>query len=383
MPVRTVLAKSLMVVLLCTGSWAAAQATCPTRPSWPTTEWPRALVDPAAKATEIAALEKALFTLTGKDEDREGLRTDGLVIVKGGAIVYEKYARGFDETKRHLAWSVTKSITSALIGIAVKEGVLTLDDSICQHLPEFSGAPQCAITVRDTITFATGLGWQEDYEDESYQSSSVIAMFFGTGHRDQLRFILGHKLVADAGTRWSYSTGDAEVAAAVAKRALSKKYGADAFWKVLFDRIGMPRTAFEEDAMGTPLGGSYVWATPRDLAKFGWLYLNDGCWAGQRILPTGWVAASTRPSDAFVAFATKGDKEPSGYSWWLNRPIPQREAPIPWKNSPDDAYGAIGHWGQFIMVVPSADVVIVRTGDDRDDFVNEDELITLSLAVAR
>ncbi|MFZ5438389.1 MAG: serine hydrolase domain-containing protein [Myxococcota bacterium] len=379
---RSFLPKSVAALLSLTASLAAAQ-DCPSRVTWPTDRWPVALVDPVKKAAELAALESYLFTLTGKDEDREGLRTDGLVIIKGGAIVYERYARGFDETKRHLAWSATKSITSALVGIAVKDGALTLDDSICQHLPEFAGTPQCAITVRDTITFATGLGWQEEYEDESYQSSSVIAMFFGAGHRDHLRFILGHKQVADAGARWSYSTGDAQVAAAIAKRALGKRHGPDAFWKLLFDRIGMPRTVFEEDAMGTPLGGSFVWATPRDLAKFGWLYLNDGCWNGERVLPSGWVAASTRPSDAFVAFAAKGDKEPSGYMWWLNRPIPERENPIPWKTSPDDAYGAIGHWGQYIMVVPSADVVIVRTGDDRDEYVSEDKLISLSLDVAR
>jgi CubicO group peptidase (beta-lactamase class C family) len=375
--------KSLAVAVTLAASVSFAQSTCPSRPSWPTDAWPVALVDPVAKAKEIAALETYLFTLTGKDEERLGLRTEGLVIIKGGAIVYEKYARGFDETKRHLSWSVAKSISSALIGIAVKEGALTLDDSICVHLPEYEGTPQCAITVRDAITFATGLGWQEGYEDESYQSSSVISMFFGSGHRDQLRHILTHKPVADAGQRWNYSTGDAELASAIAKRALAKKHGRDAFWEVLFDRIGMPRTVFEEDAQGTPLGGSMVFATPRDYAKFGWLFLNDGCWAGARILPEGWVAASTRPSDAFVAFASKSEKEPSGYSWWLNRPIPQRDNPIPWKNSPDDAYGAIGHWGQYIMVVPSADVVVVRTGDDRDDYVDEDQLISLSLAVAR
>jgi CubicO group peptidase (beta-lactamase class C family) len=375
--------KTLAVALTLASSFAFAQSTCPTRASWPTTEWPVALVDAQAKAAELAALETYLFTLTGKDEERLGLRTEGLVIIKGGTLVYERYARGFDATKRHLSWSVGKSISSALIGIAVREGALTLDDSICVHLPEYEGTQQCAITVRDSITFATSLGWQEGYENESYQTSSVISMLFGSGHRDQLRHILSTRMVADAGQRWSYSTGDAELASAIAKRALSKAHGRDAFWEVLFDRIGMSRTVFEEDSKGTPLGGSMVYATPRDYAKFGWLYLNDGCWDGARILPAGWVASSTKPSDAFVAFAEKSEKEPSGYMWWLNRPLPQRDNPIPWKNSPDDAYAAIGHWGQYIMVVPSADVVIVRTGDDRDDFVDEDKLISLSLAVVK
>ncbi|MFT3711099.1 MAG: serine hydrolase [Archangium sp.] len=361
-------------------SLAFAQ-NCPTRASWPTENWPIQLVDANAKATEIKALEDYLFTLTGKDEDREGLRTEGVVIIKNGKLVYERYAKGFDETKRHLSWSVGKSISSALIGIAVKEGALKLEDSICEHLPEFAGRPQCAITVKDTITFATGLGWQEEYEDEVYQVSSVIAMLFGSGHRDQLGFILGEKVVATPGTRWSYSTGDAEVASALAKRALARTHGNDAFWAVLFDKIGMSRTVFEEDSKGTPMGGSMVYATPRDYAKFGWLFLNDGCWNGERILPEGWVKTSTTPSEPFIASDKKG--EPSGYMWWLNAEIPSRELPFPWKNSPHDAYGAIGHWGQYIMVVPSADLVVVRTGDDRDDYVDEDKLITLSLAVAQ
>ncbi|MBL8909102.1 MAG: serine hydrolase [Archangium sp.] len=354
---------------------------CPTRASWPTEDWPVALVDAQAKAKEIKELEDYLFTLVGKDEDREGLRTEGLVIIKSGKLVYERYGKGFDATKRHLSWSVAKSISSALVGIAVKEGVLTLDDSICNHLPEFAGRPVCGITVKDTITFATGLGWQEEYEDEVYQVSSVIAMLFGSGHRDQLGFILNEKLVAAPGERWSYSTGDAQVASAVAKRALSRKHGNDAFWKVLFDKIGMSRTVFEEDSKGTPMGGSMVYATPRDFAKFGWLFINDGCWNGERLLPEGWVASSTTPSKPFIESTKKG--EPSGYSWWLNRELTTRELPYPWKNSPHDAYGAIGHWGQYIMVVPSAELVVVRTGDDRDDYVDEDKLITLSLAVAQ
>ncbi|MBL8909100.1 MAG: serine hydrolase [Archangium sp.] len=371
--------RALALCLAGLSSLAAAQ-TCPTRASWPTTEWPKQLV--TGKDAQIKALEDFAFTLVGEDKERKGYRTNGLVIIKNGTIIYEKYARGFDETKRQLSWSVAKSYSSALVGIGVNSGVLNLEDSMCVHLPEFEGSKQCAITVKDAITFATALDWQEEYEDQSYQVSSVISMLFGSGHRDQLAHIVNHKLVDPGpGKRWSYSTGDAELASAIAKRALSKKHGNDAFWKLLFDPIGAPRTAFEEDAKGTPLGGSMVYATPRDFAKFGFLFLNDGCWNGTRILPSGWVQASTTPSAPFMETAPESESTPSGYSWWLNKPTRTRGKP--WEDAPDDAYAALGHWGQRIIVIPSEDVIIARNGDDRDGSIPVNDLIKFSLGVAR
>lgn len=372
--------QSLLAALTLLSGLAAAQP-CPTRASWPTDDWPKAEV--TGKTAEVKALEDFAFTLVGEDKERKGFRTDGLIIIKNGVILYERYGRGFGPTNRHLSWSVAKSFSSALVGLAVRENVLTLEDSICTLLPEFAGTPHCAITVKDAITFGTALGWQEEYEDQSYQVSSVIAMLYGAGHRDQLKHILGHKLVAEPGKRWSYSTGDAELASALAKRALAKKYGRDAFWKLLFEPIGMTRAVVEEDAQGTPLGGSMVYATPREFAKFGYLFLNDGCWAGKRVLPAGWVTSSTTPSDVFVASAPESEKTPSGYSWWLNRPVPSQNKPKPWADVPEDTYAALGHWGQRIIVVPSEDVVIVRTGDDRAGSIDVNELTKLSLAVAR
>lgn len=384
--------RALLIALVMTLSASAFAQNCPTRDSWPTTDWPVSLVDATAKASAISALETAFFTLTGKDEDREGLRTEGLIIIKHGVIKYEKYARGLDATTPHLSWSVAKSITSGLIGVAVQQKTLTLDDTICATLTEFSG-PVCQVRVKDPITFGTGLRWQEGYEHSTYQTSSVIAMLFGVGHQDQLHFILGHDLIAAPGKQWRYSTGDAEVASAIAKRALTPKFGKDAFWSLLFDKIGMTSTVFEEDSVGTPQGGSMVYATPRDYARFGFLFLNDGCWAGERILPEGWVKASTTPSDAYVGYASNTQDTPSGYSWWLNQPTPEikdasgtvvRTAkPKPHKDSPDDMFYADGHWGQYIMVIPSEDVIIVRTGDDRNEAVDLNQLTKLSLEVVK
>ena len=375
--------KKLLALVAGLVSSVAVAQNCPTRASWPTTDWPKSPVSATAKAAQLKALEDFAYTVVGKENERKGFHTEGLLIIKNGVIIYERYARGFDETKRHLSWSVAKSFSSALVGIAVKQQVLKLDDSICQHLPEYDGTEQCAIKVKDTITFGTALGWQEEYENASYQVSSVLAMLFGSGHQDQLKHILTHKLVAEPGKRWSYSTGDAELASALAKRTLEKSNGKDAAWKLLFDPIGMQRATFEEDAKGTPLGGSMIYATPRDYAKFGFLFMNDGCWDGQRILPEGWVKASTTGSDLFHAFADATEDTPSGYAWWLNQPSPARNKPIPWPDVPGDTYAALGHWGQRIIVVPSEDIIVVRVGDDRAGSLDVNDLMKFSLAVAR
>ncbi|MBK7857498.1 MAG: serine hydrolase [Archangiaceae bacterium] len=358
-------------------------APCPTRPSWPTESWPSENLEQVKldRATEIQALEDYAFTLTGTDGERLGLRTESLLIIKGGELIYERYARGFGPTNRHLSWSVAKSVTTALTGVAVQLGALKTSDSVCDYVD--ARTELCPITVQHLMEFGSGMHWQEGYEHGSYQRSSVIAMLLGEGHRDMPGFVLGHQKQAEPGTRFNYSTGEAGLLSEVVRQA-GLKHGltADWFWSELFDRVGMSGVVFSGDPKGAPGGGSYVFATPRDFARFGYLYLNDGCWNGQRLLPEDWVTRSTTQSATFKAGAAETDDTSNGWMWWLNDVV-EKKGERPWKDAPTDAYSAIGHWGQFVVVVPSRDVVIVRTGDDRNDGVDLNQLIPLALEVAR
>lgn len=354
-------------------------APCPTRPSWPTTQWPIAEV--AGREVEVAALEQYTFTLTGTDAERKGLRTDSLLIIKGGQIIYERYARGWAANNRHISWSVAKSFSTALAGVAVRLGALSLTDSICTYLD--AREELCPITVQDLMEFGSGMHWQEAYENQSYQYSSVIAMLLGEGHADMTKFVLGHKKEVGPGERFNYSTGEATVLSEVVRRAGVKKgLGDDWFWSEFFDRIGMKSAVFEGDKVGAPGGGSYVFATSRDYARFGFLYLNDGCWAGARVLPEDWVKRSTTMSEVFRIGAPASSDTPNGWMWWMNEVLPST-GERPWKDAPVDTYAAIGHWGQYVVVVPSRDVVIVRTGDDRAEGLDLNLLIPLALEVAR
>ncbi len=373
--------KTLLLAAALVPSFAWAQI-CPVRLSpFPTESWTKDTSVTASRTTELKALEDYAFTLTGTDAQRKGVRTDALVIIKSGKIVYERYGRGFDETKRHISWSVAKSITSALTGVAAKKGVIKTSDSICTYL---KGARQdlCPITVQNLLEFGSGMHWQEAYENQSYQYSSVISMLFGEGHRDMTSFILSHRKAHEPGTFFNYSTGEADLLAEVVRQAAEPTLGKDWMWTEFFDRIGMKSAVVQADLKGMPEGGSHVFATARDFAKFGYLFLNDGCWNGERLLPDNWVKNSKTPSQTYLTGGGT-DEEPTanGWMWWLNSNLP-KFTEKPWPDAPDDAYTAIGHWGQWVVVVPSRDAVIVRLGDDRDaDGMSTKKLIPLALAV--
>lgn len=360
-----------------------ADASCPTTLAFPGEDWPSAEERVrAARPAEVAALERYAFTLTGPDAERRGIRTDGLVIVHRGQITFERYGRGYGPGNRHLGWSVSKSVTGALAGVAAAHGALAVDDSICRHLPRVP-PERCGITVRHLLEYASGLDWTETYEGRAHQDSSVLAMLYGVGRYDMAAFVARHEARAAPGARWAYSSGDALLLAAVAGAAMDSRHGRDWPWRLFFDRLGMASAALERDAAGTLVGSSHLHATPRDLARFGWLYLARGCWRGERILPAGWVEASARVSGPLAAGSPlRHPGEVTGWAFWLNRPVLGEGAP--WPGVPEDLLLARGHWGQLVAVIPSLEMVIVRTGDDRDEAsLDIDALLSLAAAAGR
>lgn len=352
-----------LLALLGAAAPAPALAACPEGVSWPTAVWPKTQhFGPAADA-----LSEYAFTLTGSDEERLGIRTDGVVVVHGGRIVYERYARGFGAQNPHLTWSVSKSMIDALLGMAVHRGWITVEDSVCDHYDEVD---ECSITVADLQAMGSGLDWNEGYEDEPYHLSSVIAMLYGEGSLDMAAFVGHHPQEATPGKLYRYSSGDSVLLSAVLAGALPSDLRSSFPLEWLFRPLGMRSAIFEQDRAGTFVGSSYAYATPRDMARFGYLYLHDGCWEGERLLPEGWVARSTEVNPVFLEEASfewerDGDAVP-GRHWWTNNPVPGLGIDPIWPDVPDDAFQASGHWGQSITVIPSLDMVVVRTADDRE-----------------
>jgi CubicO group peptidase (beta-lactamase class C family) len=295
------------------------------------------------------ALRKVVEDVFTEPDPKKLRRTRAIVVVQDGRIIAERYAEGFSETTPFSGWSMTKSVLSALIGILVGEGRLSLQDQ--GLLPQWSAAdPRAAITLEDLLRMRSGLKFSEVYADFS---SDVIEMLFNRS--DAAAYAASQPLQFPPGTTWSYSSGTTNILSAVARRVV----GEDDYlrWprQSLFERIGMSSAVIEPDASGTFVGSSFMLATARDWARFGQLYLQDGLWEGQRILPDGWVRFSTSPTP-------QSPEGIYGAHWWLKlRPELGGATPAA-SGLPADAFFAVGHEAQTLTVVPSLRLVVVRLG---------------------
>ena len=241
---------------------------------------------------------------------------------------------------------MAKSITHALVGICVADGLL--DPGAPAPVPEWAGDERSTITLQHLLNMRSGLRFVEDYVDG--EVSHVIDMLFGEGKDDVAAYAAVLPLEARPGERWGYSSGTTNIVCRIVGDAIAPRYGdgeagMTAFMRErLFDPIGMDSAIPKFDARGTFIGSSFVYATARDFARFGELYRNDGRWDDTRILPAGWVDHARQPTPV-------PDAEPFGYGahWWL------------WRNEPD-SLACHGYEGQRTIVVPSRELVLVRLG---------------------
>ena len=262
------------------------------------------------------------------------------IVLHKGAVVAERYDRGIGPDTRLLSWSMAKSFTNALTGIMAGDGMVDIHAPL--DIPEWQQDGRKDITLNDLLQMQSGLEWNEDYGNRS----DVNLML----HRetDMGAFALSKPLRYTPGTHWYYSSGTTNIV----MRWLRSRFPSDeAFLTYLHDRLfkplGFRNPYFEPDMSGTPVGSSYLYATARDYARFGQMYLDDGCVAGERILPEGWVDYTVTP-----ASDSKGGY---GAFFWLNRDKSIADAP-------EDMFSCIGHDGQRIFIIPSKELVAVVLG---------------------
>jgi CubicO group peptidase (beta-lactamase class C family) len=329
------------------------------------------LNQPAAASTDWSVaidpdLQKNVKALLSDADRPAPADIRAVLIIQNGVILAEDYPDGFNRDVPMQSWSMAKSVTQAMTAIAIDQGLLSLTDN--ELMPDWTGDdPRAAITVADLLHMTDGLDFVEDYGDPK---SDVTRMLFGS--RNMGRAAAKAPLAHAPGTHWAYSSGTTNILSDVLRRAIERSGQDYHTWVYthLFGPIGMTSAVFETDAGGTFIGSSYLYATPRDWARLGQLYLNDGLWEGRRILPEGTVDYAITPA--------LPDSAPFyGAHWWLNQPLPDGQQRLP--GLPNDAYFMGGHEVQRVIVIPSKNAVIVRLGMTRPP-VNDDVDVMPGLA---
>jgi CubicO group peptidase (beta-lactamase class C family) len=282
----------------------------------------------------------------------EGQETISLLIVHGDDIIHERYAPGFDMNTRTRTWSTAKSIATTLIGMLVDEGRLELDAPLgFSWLPDVADAehdPRNAITLRHVLNMSSGLETIDNSRME-YATGSGMSYWAGASSEQGAR---SRGLIREPGTHWDYENYDTLLAVYAMKRVLGGENEYAEFpRKALLDRIGMRNTLVSTDRFGDFILSSQVYTNARDLARFGLLYLNNGIWDGERLLSEDWIEFVRTPAPATV-----GRGGHYGGQFWL---VPEDRNDVP-----KDAYSTAGNRGQFTIIVPSHDLVIVRRGLD-------------------
>jgi CubicO group peptidase (beta-lactamase class C family) len=312
---------------------SATSLAPPQRDYWPTQGWREST--PAAQG-----LDPELLARADRAIEAEYPNIYSLLVVGHGYLVFEKYYRGHDRSDQYNIKSITKSVTSALIGIALEQRSLSsLDQRVVEYLPEYAGRPiderKQAITLRHLLTMTSGFAWTEDDIDAWVSSPNWV------------RYAMNRPLAHNPGETFTYDTASSHLLSAVLNKAtrMSEFQFAD---EQLFGPLGISTRVWPADPQGYTFGGSELYLTSHDLAKFGYLYLNNGYWDGVQVVPARWVAESTTERHSNVGFF---GEEGYGYLWWVT------------KDQGYVAFFALGYGAQYVYVVPDLDLVVVITAN--------------------
>ena len=317
---------------------------------------PPAQIPAAAPLSALPAAD-AFFT-----DPRLG-ETRALIVMRDGQRIYERYGKGIGPGTRLISWSMAKSITSTLIGELVGDGKLELD--VPAPVPEWKNDARGRITLRQLLHMASGVRHIEAGPQPEIADTNR-ALFADTS-ADIYKAAVAEPAEVPPGTRFQYNTLTTHILARIVADAVAP--GADPATRrarvrqFIAERLagpaGMPSLLCEFDPAGNLYGGSLCHATARDWAAFGQLYLDGGVVAGAQVVRPDWVRFVREPSPANPGY---------GGQFWLNRrPADGQDRALFWRAGPADAFAAIGHLGQYVIVVPSKRLVIVRLGKTQDD----------------
>jgi len=332
-----------IVIVFLTG---CAGTTPESQSHWPTEGWPTSTPEEQGMDSEVLA--DMLGVIQEEDYD-----VDSVVVVRNGYMVVDATVYPFEPGARHIIYSCTKSVISALVGIAIDKGYVEgVDQPVLDFFPEWTAASldadKEAMTLEHVLTMSTGLKCRDSY---LYDWRGLDQM---RQSQDWVQFVLDLPMAEEPGTRFEYCNGASFLLSAIIQETTGMSALAFAN-EHLFGPLGITDVQWLSNPRGITVGWSDLYMTPHDMAKIGYLYLNEGLWDGEQVVPAEWVEASTREHISSTL------EDGYGYQWWT-----------------DDSgfYMALGYAGQFIFVVPDKDMVVVFVSDLSDnDFYNPQRLL--------
>jgi CubicO group peptidase (beta-lactamase class C family) len=304
----------------------------------------KARVVPAGGTPSPLPPGPALKLSVDVDAYMAGQRSAGLIVVHDGKLRLERYGLGFDASGRWTSFSVAKSLTSTLVGAALRDGFIrSMDDKVSQYIPEMKGSAYDDVSIRQLLTMTSGVRWNEDYADPN----SDVARFNNHKPEEGVDALVSYmrRLPREvpAGTRWHYSTGETNLVGVLLRNA-TKKPLADYLSEKIWSRAGMEQQAtWILSRTGNEISGCCIQAATRDYARIGLFILNGARIDGQSIVPDGWLAEATTERT--------GIDQPGrgyGYQWWTYT---------------DGTFAARGIFGQGIFIDPKRKLVIASNAD--------------------
>ena len=317
--------------------------------------------DTLPDGVDISAIEKAVSNSFEDINPEVPANTRAVVVVYKGQLIYEKYTDGFEINTPQLGWSMTKSVTNILYGILSKSGRINIEEPA--PVKEWQQDERKDITTDQLLRMSSGLYWEEVYSNVSTATNMLYK------YADMGQFALSQKAKVTPDTEWYYSSGTTNVLSKIIRDNIGEEEYYDFAQDELFYKLGIKSAIIEPDASGTFVGSSYMWASARDWARLGLLYLNQGNWFGNQIVTPEWVEYTITPTPS----APKGEY---GSQWWLNAGEKGNESNRLLPNVPTDMYMMDGYEGQRVFVVPSSDLVVVRLGQNKRGGFDHDAFLS-------
>ncbi len=302
---------------------------------------------------DLQALPETI-SINGKSQNLHDFLTEtdttALLVIKNGTIIYEDYFLGTGQDDQRISWSMAKSYLSAIFGIALQDGLIkSLEDPVDKYVPELTGSAYEGASIRNVLNMASGVKFNEDYLDKNSDINKMGRVLAIGGSMDEFAASISER-AREPGSGRQYVSIDTHVIGMVL-RAVTGKSNLDYLNEKLWSKLGPGADGYyltDGDGVAFVLGGLNM--RTRDYALFGQLFLNKGRWKGEQIIPTRWVAQSTRAS---APPDTEGTGVNYGYQWWV----------------PADSHGdyfAVGIYSQYIYVDPRSNMVIVKNSADRE-----------------